>query len=300
MRRNLPKISTLQVFDAVAQHLNMTFAGESMHLTQGAVSKQIKGLEEQLGRQLFYRQQGELALTPVGEQFAEQVRIILDKLQHVVDQVAVDHYSDNVISLKVVTEPTFAMRWLVPKLTEFNAIYPQIGVDLNTDFLTIERNLRKCDLAILYGDGNWNDCICEFLRPESLVAVATPNLLYKKGKAISMEDVLSFPFMHHNHPISSTGQWLKAAGKTQKEISSLQGGQFEHFTLLVEAVKCGLGASVVPKYLIEGDLREGNLVKICDAELKIDGAYYLVYNEDMKDNYSIRQFRKWLLTHKEY
>ncbi len=300
MKRNLPKTATLQCFEAVSQHLNMTYAAESLHMTQSAVSKQIKSLEEHLGRDLFYRQDGNLSLTPVGEQYAEEVSSMLVKLASVTDLASVDSHVARSSDLKVVTEPTIAMRWLVPKLTEFNASFPDIQVDLHTDFLTVEKNVRKCDIAILFGHGHWSGCVAEFIRYDNLVAVASPKLL--RGKTTpsrSLLGVIELPFLHHKHPISATDSWLKAAGLTDKEISQVQGGQFEHFTLLHEAVKHGLGASVLPRYLVEKDIQKGALSLVCDKEHQIDGAYYLVYNEDRTQEFAIANFRKWLLTHKE-
>ena len=300
MKRNLPKTATLQCFEAVSQHLNMTYAAEALHMTQSAVSKQIKSLEQQLGRDLFYRQEGALSLTPVGEQYAEEISSILSRLASVTDLAAVDSRIGSSQELKVVTEPTMAMRWLVPRLTEFHATFPAIQVDLHTDFLTVEKNVRKCDVAILFGHGSWTGCNAEFIRYDNLVAVAHPKLLRRnRTPSSSLLGVLEVPFLHHKHSISSTDSWLKAAGLSDKEISQVQGGQFEHFTLLHEAVKHGLGASVLPKYLVEADIGQGALALVCNVEHQIDGAYYLVYNEDRMHEYAIVNFRKWLLTHKE-
>ncbi|WP_187276592.1 LysR substrate-binding domain-containing protein [Parahaliea maris] len=299
MRRNLPKITTLQCFDAVAQHLSMTYAAQSLHMTQSAISKQIKALEQQLGRNLFYRQDGRLSLTPVGEQYASEVKVLLSRLADITDMVSVDGHVSGSFDLKVVTEPTIAMHWLVPRLREFGASYPDVKVHLHTDFLSVERNVRKCDAAILFGHGNWPGCEAEFLRYDNLVAVATRKVLGRRPAAKDLDGIIGLPFLHHNHPISSTGSWLKAAGKTDKQISQIEGGQFEHFSLLLEAVKHGLGVSVLPKYLVEKDIVEGNLALACELEHQIDGAYYLVYNSDRRDEYAISNFRKWLLTHKE-
>lgn len=299
MRRNLPKITTLQCFDAVAQHLSMTYAANAMHMTQSAVSKQIKSLEQQLGRNLFYRHDGQLSLTPVGEQYAHEVKALLTRLGDITDRVSIAEFVQGSFDLKVVTEPTMAMHWLVPRLSEFNTSFPDIKVHLHTDFLSVERNVRKCDVAILFGHGNWRGCASDFLRYDNLVAVASTELMGRKPIATTLEGILGLPFLHHNHPISSTESWLKAAGKTEKEISQIQGGQFEHFSLLLEAVKHGLGVSVLPRYLVEKDIIAGNLKLVCELEHQIDGAYYLVYNEDRRNEYAISNFRKWLLTHNE-
>lgn len=299
MRRNLPKIMTLQCFDAVAQHLNMTYAAQSLHMTQSAVSKQIKSLEQQLGRQLFYRQEGQLSLTPVGGQYAQDIKALLNHLVKITDKASVDGAIDGNVDFKVVTEPTLAMRWLVPKLGEFNSIHPEIKVDLHTDFLSVEKNVRKCDCAILFGNGHWEGCTSEFIRYDNLVAIATPQLMGNRLRFKTLEGILALPFLHHNHPISSTSSWLKTAGKTEKEISQLSGGQFEHFTLLLEAVKHGLGVSVVPKYLVMKELAAGELVLVSELEHQIEGAYYLVYNSDRENEYAIKIFRDWLVDYKE-
>ena len=139
MRGKLPSIISLQCFDAVAHHLNMTYAGEALHLTQSAVSRQVN----------------QLILTPVGEQYAEEVHKILTSLNAITQKISSNTEYKKAVKLKVVTEPTFAIAWLMPKLNEFYINYPDIEIDLGTDFESVTRNTRRCDFAILWGDGGW-------------------------------------------------------------------------------------------------------------------------------------------------
>ena len=277
----------------------MTHAGNALHMTQSAVSKQIKNLEEQLGRKLFERYEGQLTLTPVGEQFAEEVRFILERLAQVTDKVALRDTGAIRYNLKVITEPTVALHWLAPKLREFYTLYPEIEVDLNTDFVTADRNIRRCDLAILFGDGHWVDGRADYLRPERLVAVSAPQLMMGRTAKDDMSGVLELPFLHHENPISTTTMWLKAIGKSDKEIAQFKGSHYETLMLLYEVVKGGLGASILPRYLVEKDLKEGTLVKVCTEELIPKQKYYLVSQDDRQNEYPVRSFRRWVLSHRE-
>ncbi|WP_339348792.1 LysR substrate-binding domain-containing protein [uncultured Alteromonas sp.] len=298
MSGKLPSIISLQCFDAVAHHLNMTYAGEALHLTQSAVSRQVKNLENMIGRKLFYRQDNQLILTPVGEQYAEEVHKILNSLNAITQKISSNTEYKKAVKLKVVTEPTFAIAWLMPKLNEFYINYPDIEIDLGTDFESVTRNTRRCDFAILWGDGGWPHYFAEPLRPETYIAVCTPRYLRGRKPAKTMRDVANFDFIHQSSGISTTEQWFLEAGMTEKEISMIGGQHFDYFIYLLQAVKNNIGVSILPEYLVKEDILKGNLIEACEHSFTPQQKFYILYDEERQEDYAIRQFRKWLLSHK--
>lgn len=299
MRGKLPSIISLQCFDAVAHHLNMTYAGEALHLTQSAVSRQVKNLENLIGRKLFYRQDNQLILTPVGEQYAEEVHKILNSLNAVTQKISSNTDFKQAVKLKVVTEPTFAIAWLMPKLSEFYINYPDIEIDLGTDYESVTRNTRRCDFAILWGEGDWPHYYAEPLRKETYLAVCTPRYLRGRKAVKTMREVANFDFIHQSSARSTTEQWFLHAGLTEKEISMIGGQHFDYFIYLLQAVKNNIGVSILPEYLVKEDIINGDLILACEQSFSPEQRFYILYDEERQDDYAIRQFRKWLMTHKD-
>ncbi|MEP1384712.1 MAG: LysR substrate-binding domain-containing protein [Paraglaciecola sp.] len=299
MRGKLPTIISLQCFDAVAHHLNMTYAGNALHLTQSAVSRQVKNLEKLIGRELFYRQDNQLTLTPVGEQYAEEVHKMLNSLNAVTQKISSNTEYTKTVKLKVVTEPTFAIAWLMPKLNEFYTNYPDIEIDLGTDFESVARNTRRCDFAILWGDGDWPHYYAEPLRHDTYFAVCTPKYLRGRKPVKTMREVANFDFIHQSNAMSTTDEWFLKAGMTEKEISMIGGQYFDYFIYLLQAVKNNIGVSILPEYLVRDAIIEGELIVACEESFKPTQRFHILYDSERQDDYAIRQFRKWLLTHKD-
>lgn len=298
MKGKLPSIISLQCFDAVCHHLNMTYAGEALFLTQSAVSRQVKNLESLIGRKLFYRQDNQLTLTPIGEQYAEEVHKILSSLRAVTQKISSNTKDTKTIKLKVVTEPTFAIAWLMPKLHEFYINYPDIEIDLGTDFEAVTRNTRRCDFAILWGNGNWPHYYAEPLRNDTFLAVCTPRYLRGRKPVKTMREVANFDFIHQSSAMSTTDEWFLKAGMTEKEISMIGGQHFDYFIYLLQAVKNNIGVSILPEYLVKDAIIEGELIVACEESLKPSQRFHILYDKERQDDYAIRQFRKWLLSHK--
>jgi len=298
MRGKLPSIISLQCFDAVAHYLNMTYAGEALHLTQSAVSRQIKNLEETLGRKLFYRQDNQLMLTPVGEQYADEVHKILMTLTAITQKISSNMEYTKKIKLKVVTEPTFAIAWLMPKLNEFYINYPDIEIDLSTDFESVTRNTRRCDFAILWGNGNWPHYYAEPLRHDTYLAVCTPRYLRGRKPVKTMREVANFDFIHQSSAMSTTVEWFLKAGMTENEISMIGGQHFDYFIYLLQAVKNNIGVSILPEYLVKDAIKEGELIIACEESFKPTKCFHILYDAERQEDYALRQFRKWLLSHK--
>ncbi|MEQ8803470.1 MAG: LysR family transcriptional regulator, partial [Haliea sp.] len=194
MSIRLPSTRALACFHAVASSGSVTRASEQLNMTQGAVSRQLSSLEDQLGVRLFLRQRQRLQLTEAGRQYAERVGDILERLQRATEQL----HSLGKHSLKVGVEPALASSWLIPHLEEFYRAHPLIDLQLITDLDKLHPLSTHCDLALLYGDGQWRGASARRLMGETLVAVCSTALLQRHGALENYRDALRFPLVHHS------------------------------------------------------------------------------------------------------
>lgn len=292
---HLPSTIALSCFASTARHLSVTLAAQELCLTQSAVSRQIKRLEEQLECILFLRVKQRLVLTEAGEEYAAQVIKYLSLLNGATAQLK----SARKKQLRVGAEPSLTTRWLLPLLTGFQQKYPDVELDFATDVKNLYGAKLGFDIAILYGEGHWQGFECEFLLRPQMFAVCAPELLKKHGKIVQKADILRYPFLHHMAPdtpsdLSATQQWLKSVGLNNSEMAALSSQQYEHFQFLLDAALHGLGITVLPGYLIQIELDSGRLVKASETPMITD-SYYIAIRKDARDNVNCQRFKTWLL-----
>ncbi|MFT5722787.1 MAG: LysR family glycine cleavage system transcriptional activator [Motiliproteus sp.] len=291
MQRRLPSMIALNCFEVSARHLSFTKAGDELCLSQSAVSRQIKKLEQFLGCILFERVKQRLYLTDSGKEYFDKVSDILEQLQ-----VATRNMSKSVSGrLRVGVEDALTTRWLIPKLHDFQLHFPDIETEIITDLHQLYSLREGYDVGVLCGDGQWPELKSEYLMPEELVAICTPELLEKYGAVENIKDVLKYPLIHHTASTSGTKYWLCAAGLTETAIEGLHGLRFEHFRLLVDAAMQGLGLTVVPRYFVAAELAKGQLVLANKKALHCDDNYYVVTPKNRTDDPKVQVFANWLL-----
>lgn len=295
MRLQLPSMIALCCFEATARHLSVTLAAEELSLTQSAVSRQVKNLEEMLGCELFHRVRQRLQLTDTGRSYGQEVSLLLNQLK-AVTRLARGGPGGK---LHIGVEPSFSTRWLLPKLGGFTAHYPKIEVELMNDLRRLYEGHEGFDIGILYGDGNWPGFNSHFLIQGELLAVCTPDLLKHYGPIVELADILRYPILHHDtraafSQLSSTWLWLHAAGLSDNDIEALPGQHFEHFRFVLDAALHNLGASVLPAYLVGQELSDGRLVAASQKAL-ICGAYYVVIRQQRAQDPDVRALADFLL-----
>ncbi len=295
MRLQLPSMISLCCFEATARHLSVTLAAEELSLTQSAVSRQVKNLEEMLGCELFHRVRQRLQLTDTGRNYAQEVSLLLNQLKAATSLARCGSGG----KLHIGVEPSFNTRWLLPKLGDFIARYPHIEVELMNDLRRLYERHEGFDIGILYGNGNWAGFDSHFLIQGELLAVCTPELLEHYGPIVELTDILRYPLLHHDayatsSQLSSTWLWLHAAGLSNDEIEALPGQHFEHFRFVLDAALHGLGVSVLPAYLVAGELAEGRLVAASRKPL-ICGAYYVATRRQRAREPEVQALANWLL-----
>lgn len=286
----LPSLTALRSFECAARHGSFTLAAEELHLTQSAVSRQVKELELTIGTALFHRIGRRVVLTEAGRGLADELAVELENIRHtLLRAVAAGSVGS---SLKVATLPTFATRWLIPRLADFERRHPGIAVNLYTRLEPFDMARERFDLAIHYGGEDWPGCHLEPLCAEVVVPVASPALLPRLGAA-TPADLLAAPLLHLDSRPKAWADWFHLAGIEAPPF--LPGKRFDQFGMIIAAIQGGLGLGLIPLYLIEAELETGALARLPGPDLVSADAYWIARPQGV-DNANARLFGAWMRT----
>lgn len=291
MRRVLPSLSALTVFEASARHGSFTRAAEELKLTQSAVSKQIRGLEEFLGVPLFERVRQRILLTEAGRAYLKSVREALEIMEAATMEALAFQGSGS--ALNIATLPTFGTRWLAPRLGSFAAAHPRIALNITArvwPFDLVEENL---DVAIYFGTEPWSGGHSDWLMGEVAVPVAAPALLAPQGPLRQIRDLARVQLLHHRARPRAWQDWLGAAGAPS--VNAFHGIRFEQFEMIIQAALAGVGIALVPRFMIAEELKAGSLIVPFDRPIESGGGYYLVCGERKRGLPAVIAFRDWIL-----
>lgn len=292
MRRKLPSTQALNCFEAAARHQSFTRAAQELNLTQGAVSRQVAALEEFLGVPLFRRTQHGMVLTPAGADYARHVGQRLDALER--DAVELMGRRGQGDSLTLAAVPTFATRWLIPRLHGLAAEQPDLLVHFETrtrPFLFTDTGI---DAAIWAGTPEqlqqWAGTQATRLMPEDVLPVCSPRLLVN-GQEVSPEALAQMPLLQQATRPEAWRQWFDAQGVDAPR--AMAGPRYELFSMQAAAAISGLGVALMPTLLVQDELASGALVVACARPLKAQRAYYLVQPQ-VAERPALAVFREWL------
>lgn len=285
-RNQLPDLAALQAFEAAARHSSFTRAAVELNLTQSAVSRQVKELETQLGLSLFERIRQRIVLSSAGHRLRPEIEALLAGLQHLTLRAASGR--DVTGHLSVATLPTFGSRWLIPRLPKFLKVHPGLQVSVIARQGAFDLIAAGVDLAIHYGKPAWPGASCSYLCGETVLAVASPAVI---DRASLPPDL---PLLHLESRPMLWPEWLEAQG--QAAARGFQGHHFDQFSLLIEAALAGMGAALLPTYLIERELRAGDLCPLGGGALTTDAAYYVVTPDEHASDPVAAAFREWIIT----
>jgi LysR family glycine cleavage system transcriptional activator len=286
----LPNIGNLLAFEATARHGSMSRAAEELSLTQSAISRQIQQLEDSLGVSLFRRTRQRVMLTDVGRMYASHVRNTLTELSDATHQAIALSGTSGVLNLAVL--PTFGTRWLIPRIPEFFARHPDATVNFGVRLVPFDFTAEPFDAAVHFGQPHWPGAVCELLRHEEVVPVCSP--AYRERENIrSPEDLTRAMLLQQATRPTAWAEWLSSIGV---EVGNpLRGPRFEQFAMVAQAAAAGLGAALVPHFLIADELASGRLEILFPHSLVSGGAYYLVYPEHKAEAPLVRSFRDWIM-----
>jgi DNA-binding transcriptional LysR family regulator len=290
VRRRIPSIEALIAFEAAARHLSFTRSAEELVLTQSAVGRQVASLEEYLGVPLFNRVKKRLSLTEIGQIYARQVRENLERMER--DTLAAMAHRDAGGILELAVIPTFATRWLIPRLPKFYAAHEHVTINLTTRAEPFLFTDTPFDAAIHFGDSVWPGSIAKHLFGEEMTPVCSPRLL-EGGTVIEPRDVTKFTLLHQSARPDAWRHWLAQAGID--DVDCMRGQRYELFSMLVEAARAGLGIALVPSFFVSHELATGELILPCELSLRSDKGYYLVYPECKQNSPLLQAFELWLL-----
>ena len=304
MARSLPSLNALKAFESAARHLSFSKAAEELNVTPAAVSHQIRTLEEHLGVELFYRLKKGVALTDAGVSALPDLQIGFCRLTKAVERI---RGREETRLLAVQSAPSFAAKWLVPRLPSFTASCPDIDVRIAASIKRVadspddaelgdELRVGEIDVAIQFGRGEYEGCRADRLFGVAAVPICSPELMKGERPIRSPADLRGYTLLHDDTPHESHPEWktwLKEAGVTN--VDPGRGQRFNSVAMVLDAAERGQGVALSLEALAADAIAEGRLVTPFDIRLPVRSAYYLISLEETADVRRITWFREWIL-----
>lgn len=290
MSRRLPPLNALRAFETSARHASFTRAAQELFVTQGAVSRHVAALEKWLGIKLFTRTQRGIELTPKGSVYFRTLRGALDQIDYGTRQL-LETPDENTLRVKL--PPTFAIRWLVPRLARFLALDRHIDVQITTSHQPVDFDREDVDACIHSGNMPPPDAASRRLFGEILLPVCSPGLLKRGPPLRKPADLAKHVLLCSLHRPLDWPTWMAAAGITN--IDGNSGLKFENSALSYQAAIEEVGVVVAQRAFVEEDLRAGRLVAPLALRAVSQGAYYLLYRGARHQPARIQQFEDWIV-----
>jgi LysR family transcriptional regulator, glycine cleavage system transcriptional activator len=291
MSRRLPPLNALRAFEAAARHLSFTRAASELNVTQAAISHQVKALEHHLGVPLFRRLNRALLLTEQGQTLFPAVRDALDNLAEAAARLRARETGG---TLTVSTLPSFAVKWLVPRMSHFQDRHPDIDLRISAKEYLVDFARDGIDVAIRFGRGKWPGVRVEWMADEALTPVCSPALLSELRSpgdlahtTLLHEDMLPLP----SFPTWET--WLAAAGVDGVDAS--RGPRFSHTHLMLQAAMDCRGVALGQMLIVGDDLAAGRLMAPFSFRLPTGCGYYIVCLPAAADRPKVKAFREWVM-----
>jgi LysR family glycine cleavage system transcriptional activator len=290
MARRLPPLTALRAFEAASRHASFTRAAEELYVSQGAISRHVATLESWLKVRLFVRHARGIELTPKGAVFFRAVRGALDQLEHGARQLA---QKPDAGTLRVKVPPTFAIRWLMPRLARFHAFRPEIDVQITTSHQPVNFNREDVDACIHSDRQPLADARCFRLFGERLLPVCSPALVERGPQLRAPQDLARHVLVCSLHRPRDWPTWLGAADVAN--VDGNNGIKVENSALAYQAAIDALGVVIAQRSFVADDLRSGRLVAPFALEVPGDGAYWLAYPGDRPKPDAVSAFETWIL-----
>ena len=292
--RPMPPLNALRVFEASARHLSFTKAAEELNVTPGAVSQQIKTLEDFIGAKVFRRTKRALLLTDAAQASLPVLREAFDRMEEAARLLAAPGDEKR---LNVSVAPSLAAKWLVPRLDRFQEAHPDIEVWVSADMDVVDFAVDDVDLAIRYGAGDYPGLVVDRLMAETILPVCSPRLMVGENPLKKPCDLAHHPLLHDESPDKDENcptwtMWLKAAGVD--DVDGERGVKFNQSSLVIEAAVAGKGVALAKSALALADLEAARLVVPFDMSTPSSFAYYVVHPQSKARTASVKAFKAWL------
>ena len=287
INRSLLPLNALRAFEVSARHLSFTKAAKELNVTQGAVSRQVKQLEIQLGAVLFHRLHRSLRLTRQGQALFHPLTHAFDTLSD-----AINNFKNQTKDLCLKVHPTFAIRWLIPRLHKFQAQYPDIQVRFTTSNINVDFASENFDIAVTFRGSDISGVIREKILEEQLTPVCSPNLLKGDPPLKTLSDLRYHRLLHNSPDQQEWRAWARQAGV--EGLSYEKGQTFEIDDAALQAAVAGLGIALGDRLLVREDIVSGRLAEPFDYIKVKTGDYFLCRLQANRDNPGVVEFGNWL------
>jgi LysR family glycine cleavage system transcriptional activator len=286
---SLPPLNALKVFECATRHMSFTETANELHISQSAVSHQIKTLEDWIGFRLFERSASRLTLTQSGKAYGEVLRACFSRITSATQElVATGSYQ--VLNLRGYAP--FFTQWLIPRLSEFQTANPDIKLRLHAAVDPVDFNHDHVDLGIVYEEGGAKGLRSDLIFADELIPVMSPKLAGKLDEPCSLDRLFSLPFLHSRFRDHWDG-WIRAVGGTRQPSAHDVFG--EDISILYRFALEGLGVALMQRRYAVNDLKEGRIVAPHPFILRRARGYHLVCPEERADEDKITRFRDWVL-----
>jgi len=290
MGRRLPPLNSLKCFEAAGRLLSFTDAARELNVTQAAISHQIKVIEEFLGVSLFERYPRRLALSEQGKALLPDVTEAFDRVSQAIGSLSQEQYS-NLVSVRLA--PSFAAKWLSPRLKYFWLQFPEIDLCLFHAHDAVDFEREEIDIAVTYGKGDWPGVVADKLLGLDFFPVCSPAFMCN-DKPLTELDNLRYYSLLHDANYECWRDWLELAGV--RGIDSGKGTIIDDTNVLIQAAIDGQGIVLGSTTFVEDHLESGKLIKPFDINLVNEFCYYVVCPESHLKNPAVRAFKEWLLS----
>lgn len=285
----MPAVSALRAFVMTAQYRNFSRAAEELGITQSGVSRAVRSVEQLVGLALFERTGHGLVLTEPGVAYLEEVRSILADLAAATLRLST--YKAATQPLHIATLPSLGALWLAPRLAGFARRHPTIALTVTAQHGPFDIEAAGVDAVIYYGSEAWSGGLSDLLMAEELLPLCSPQL------AARLEDrtpalLTELSLIQHTHRPTAWREWFKEVGLEHPRVAA--GPRFEQYHMGIRAAVGGLGAVLMPRFLVGDELAAGRLVALHDRPVRSAWAYYLAYPETKRTNPCVQRFRSWL------
>ncbi len=291
-----PPLKALRAFESAARHLSFSKAAEELFVTPGAISQQIKLLESFLGMALFKRMHRRILLTDAGQSLLPGLQDGFDRMADALSEVkSMDQNQPVTIS----SAPSFASKWLVPRLTQLREQHPEIDIRIDTSMEVVDLNRSDVDIGIRFGAGKYPGMQVDLLLCEKVFPVCSPNIITKERPLKQPADLKGHHLMHFATNDVDLGagwpdwnMWLMAAGIS--DIDTRHGMIFNQQQLLIEAALNSQGIALVGSVSVDDDLSSGRLIKPFDLTFELEFSYYFVTTPTKAKLPDIMAVREWM------
>jgi LysR family glycine cleavage system transcriptional activator len=295
MAYHLPPLNSLRAFEAVARHLSFRDAADELCVSTPAVSHQVRHLEDHLGTPLFNRSSRTITLTAAGAVLFPEIHEAIVSLRNATTQL---RRREITTSLTIGVPPSFAAKWLIPRLPLFREHCPEIEIRIACSSQLIDFGTQDIDVAIRYGKGKYPGLHADPLMTTEFFPVCSPELAGGRPELLVPNDLRHFALLHDEIPatlptLPSWKAWLETAGA--KLVDSTTGPRFDTSFLTLELAIAGKGVALALSALVADDLAEGRLVRPFACSLASEFSFFLVCPAGALGRPKIRAFRAWLL-----